>query len=556
MPIRLTAIGGPLDGQVFEYGKVKSEITIGRLEDRDIRFPADFRSISRAHCAIVFEGDRYRLRPDEPVFVDGKEAMRDDALPRRCELRIGAPDGPGFKVEWNVLSDMPSTQAPFKRTRTHPFRAAMRSTARARLIALAAAGLVVVLAVGAAAYVLTRPAPITDELAQARPTVYMVVLRNANGFEANEATAWVVAPATLATNAHVVVGIEDAAKKGFKAFIRSSVPPYETFPIVAAIKHPHYLRFHDMVGHYAPVAPGGRLVRATLGYDVGILRVAPGTKLAPPLRRASEETLYRLEAGQEIGYVGYPSERMEAGGVNVSQPTPQIQIAHITAVTDYFLAEGAPKDRLLIQHSLPGTGGASGSPVFNDRGEVIALFNAVNFAFLPVNGQTTRIPSVLVNFAQRVDLLDELLRPQPAGFAESRDAEWQRRLQTLESAPDFLIHNFQRSNKTAGAKAAFDKMLVLGALPGVKKPAAMVDFAVPGSGSVLFQAYGEDTSPLFLFVLDAADHNKVLAHKTTRIHYPWVVLTEKEAAKVAVAIVGEAAGKKVRLRIYFAPKTS
>ena len=90
MPIRLTAMGGPLEGQVFEYAKGKAAITIGRLEDRDIRFPADFVSISRAHLTIVSEGDKYFLRPDEPVFVDGREAMRDDELPRRCELRLGA----------------------------------------------------------------------------------------------------------------------------------------------------------------------------------------------------------------------------------------------------------------------------------------------------------------------------------------------------------------------------------------------------------------------------------------------------------------------------------
>ena len=561
MPIRLTAIGGPLDGQTFEYAKGKATITFGRLEDRDIRFPADFRSISRAHLTIVSENDRYYLRPDEAVFVDGHEAMRDDELPRRCELRLGSPAGPGFKIEWNVLSDMPSTQAPMKRPlRQSPVREAMKATARARRTAIAAVGLVLLVAAGALAYVLLQPEPIRDQLAAARQSVYLVVLRNNAGRERSYGTAWVIGPGLLATNAHVVAGIETQKKQGIKAFVRANYQPYETYEVVETVKHPHYERYTNLVNQYAPVAPGGRLVQSTTGYDVGLIRVAASAKLAPPLKLASTDTLHRLAAGDEVGYVGYPSESMVAGGVNVAAPTPQTHIATITAVTDFFLAEGQPGERHLIQHSLPGAGGASGSPVFNRRGEVIALFNAGNL----VRIGDTRIPTILVNFAQRADLAAEILDVKVETIALARDELWRKRLAALPSAPDFLVQQFQRETDTKGAKPALDSTVVLEKKPNVAKPAALVDFEVPGAGKLLYLAVGPDTNAVHLYVLDPADNNKVLGRKTDNVHYPWINLEAGPPrgcwyrsycpSKVIIGVLGDNLGRKIALRVYFAPK--
>ena len=554
MAIRLTAVGGPLDGQIFEFAKVTPRIAIGRLENSDIRFPPEFRSVSRAHCTIVLEGNRYRLRHDEPVYIDGHEALRDEELPRNCVVRLGGADGPGFKVEWNVLSEGPTTEAPYKQRRLTPARAAIRTAAHTRMLAAVAIGLVVLMAAGIGAYLLTRPESITATLAAARPSVYHVEFRRKDGFKISEATAWVVAPDTLATNAHVVGDIENALKNGAKAYVRSSVPPYEVFEIASALKHPHYDRFRKSVDYYVPVAQGGRLIGAILAYDVGLLRVAPGTKLAPPLKLASPETLEALAAGQEIGYLGFPNERMSAGGVNVAQPTPQMLVARISAMTDFFLAEGAPKDRLLIQHSLPGTGGASGSPVFNSRGEVIGLFNAVNFIFLPVNGQTVRIPTTLVNFAQRVDLIQELLEAKGDSLTTSRDAEWRSRLEKLPSAPEYLIQDFQRSTKSVGEKPALDTTLTLAKIPGFTFPAAIIDYEIPSAGVAFFQALGPDTDWVYLHLLDATDHQKQLAVKTGQIHYPWLKLDATEPKKIAVRVVGKDAGKQIRLRVYFVPK--
>jgi S1-C subfamily serine protease len=549
MPIRLTAVGGPLDGQTFEYGKGKAAITLGRHEDRDIRFPADFRSISRTHLTIVVENDKYYLRPDQAVFVDGHQAMRDDELPRRCELRLGSPSGPAFKVEWNILSDMPSTQAPMSLPRVNPAREAMRATARTRKVAFASVGLVAVVAAAVLAYVLLQPKPIRDRLAEARPSVYMVMLRNEAGNERRFGTAWVIGPGLLATNAHIVTGVEDEAKKKGKAYVRANFPPYETHEITETIAHPHYDRFAKLVRQYAAVGPDGRLMGSALAYDVGLLRVSATARLAPPLKVAPTERLHSLTAGDEIGYVGYPSERMTAGGFNISAPTPQTHIATITAVTDFFLSETGVAERFLIQHSLPGTGGASGSPVFNRRGEVIGLFNAGNFLRIG----DVRVPGVLVNFAQRVDLVTEIIDVKPETIALARDDAWKKRLSALPSAPEWLTRRFQRETNTAGAKALLDTEVTLEKRPNVNKPAALVDFEIPGPGKVLYVAFGEYPNSVHLYVLDGADKTKVLGRKTDNIHYPWITLPAAQAGKVTIAVLGDKVGLKIALRVYFAP---
>jgi len=353
----------------------------------------------------------------------------------------------------------------------------------------------------------------------------------------------------LATNAHVVAGVEDEIKKKGKAFVRANFPPYETHEITETIKHPHYERFSQLVRQYAAVGPDGHLMGSALAYDVALMRVALSAKLAPPLKLAPPERLHGLAAGDEIGYVGYPSERMTGGGFDITKPTPQIHIAAITAVTDFFLSETGAAERYLIQHSLPGTGGASGSPVFNRRGEVIALFNAGNF----VRIGDVRIPGVLINFAQRVDLVLEIMTAKPETILHARDDAWKQRLSALPSAPEWLTRRFQRETDTVGAKPLLETEVTLEKRPNVSKPAALVDFEIPGKGRVFYVAFGEHPNPVHLYVLDAADQTRVLGRKTDNIHYPWITLPAAQAGKVTIAVLGDKLDLKIALRVYFAP---
>lgn len=69
-----------------------------------------------------------------------------------------------------------------------------------------------------------------------------------------------------------------------------------------------------------------------------------------------------------------------------------------------------------MQHNLGATGGASGSPIFNAKGEIVAILNAGNIigSVSFESGNVVRAPSsVMVNFAQRVDLLRDIWPDYP-----------------------------------------------------------------------------------------------------------------------------------------------
>ena len=70
-----------------------------------------------------------------------------------------------------------------------------------------------------------------------------------------------------------------------------------------------------------------------------------------------------------------------------------------------------------MRHNLPATGGASGSAIFLPTGEVVAALNAGNVLWELVRGDDGQVKAVyrqpnaaLVNYAQRVDILYDLLQ--------------------------------------------------------------------------------------------------------------------------------------------------
>ncbi len=138
---------------------------------------------------------------------------------------------------------------------------------------------------------------------------------------------------------------------------------------------------------------------------------------APAVLEIADRTeLEGVDSGYTVAYLGFPMEGMAGGGAHVRSPVATMQAGIVTSATDYWLAEATYDNRLLIQHNLGAAGGASGSPVFNLQGEVVGILSAGNVAGLLENGngQLSRVPSgVLVNFAQRIDLLRDIWSDYP-----------------------------------------------------------------------------------------------------------------------------------------------
>lgn len=277
-----------------------------------------------------------------------------------------------------------------------------------------------------------------DTMATIARSVYLVMVQDSTGRVTPQATAWVVADGVFATNAHVAA-IADELTEGQTMVVRSTIEPYDTIRIERAVKHPDWERFSAEWLEQSPVRVGAEAFASFvdlsyLGYDVGLLYAEPGSVLQPPLTIADAETLHTLRPGSAIGFVGFPMEQIMGGGVSPTAPVPQVQIGSINAVTDNFLMPGTDATRQLVQHNMVSAGGASGSPIVNAAGEVVAVLSAGNYIFLD---DGTRVPNASsIEYAQRADLVLELLDDQVAALQPARDEFWAAGFATFDRPED------------------------------------------------------------------------------------------------------------------------
>lgn len=248
-------------------------------------------------------------------------------------------------------------------------------------------------------------AEVAREYSAAVGLVVIVHPRIEGGKPTPMATAWAVGPKLFATNSHVSKPVREVLAAGGSAYVVINRSPDKKLKIVQAVVHPKYekkeLNFEGKE-------------QAVPSYDVGLLYV---DEEAPKFFRvAKRPELEKLDSGYRIGYLGFPMEGMAGGGVEMRSPVATMQSGIVTSTTDYWLASASFEKRLLVQHNLGATGGASGSPIFNSSGEIVAILNAGNIigSVSFETGQVARAPSgVMVNFAQRVDLLRDIWPAYP-----------------------------------------------------------------------------------------------------------------------------------------------
>lgn len=252
----------------------------------------------------------------------------------------------------------------------------------------------------------TPPAPVPGVAAAASSlevmaqryisSVGVVVVGSPGGTLLPIGTAWVVAGrGIVATNAHVAKEIASARNEAAMSawvIFSGAVSP---LPVSGTRIHPGYEE-SAAKGHPVPSC------------DVAVLDLA-GALPSPGLPLASREKAYALRELQAAAYLGFPMENLAGGGTSLERPKAIAKRGSISSLEDWHMRHSDnPALRQLIKHDLGVAGGASGSPMFDEVGEVIGIISAGNMERLydPQTKQFRRIPSgVALNFAQRIDVL-------------------------------------------------------------------------------------------------------------------------------------------------------
>lgn len=576
MPIRITLASEPEAGRVYEFPDSQPVVVVGRHPSCDVVFDADATQVSRYHLAFERKLARYRLvmQADNPVWIDGEEAFEGDELPAAALLALGGPDGPCLQVETVEEDDLPPTQ----RYARHDSAARVAATAARRARTLLALLLAAMVAV-ALALTWMRHADRQDlaalmaearsgggaqaeeqlaaRLREAQRSVYLVAAKDGQGITPF-GTAFVVEGGMLVTSAHVAEQFADMGE-GLTLVVRAAGAPARDFKITEVIMHPHYRRFEDAWSAYGPLAAGAgganRPIVGAGGYDVAVLRVsaADAAGLGAALPLAADADLVALEPGDSAGYVGFPIESAALGGVNLDDPEAQLQIGRLTALTDFFLVKSDMADRQLLQHSLPVQGGASGSPLLDRRGQVIGVVSGGNL--VEINAQGTRVSTGIgVNFAQRADLVREVLSGDAAARTAEREALWQRRLKRYQNEVDVALADWAGSHGLASVPTALVQVDGRTAENArYDMPAFVHPFTVPKAGWYLFLATSRNRENIDMMLIeDTAKGPKLVGLDTSPDHYPGVEFAGEAGNELQVVIPGPV-DTDVRLRIFHLP---
>lgn len=260
-----------------------------------------------------------------------------------------------------------------------------------------------------------------DVVSKASASVYFLTIRDPDGTSSSQATAFVVDQENgiLATNAHVAQFFKKQSPSGEPFEIYVTGPSGTTNHLVKDVKlHAGFDAYRTDLESYDPFISGhsGKIsfVAGGAGFDVALLYVDQSEKLAPALPIASADALSTLKENASLVLIGYPSTTFSA--FNLVRPTPRVQQGRITAI-DHYLQVGATRENAFsIRHNAPSGQGASGSPLVNCAGQVVAVHSMNEYSIASEFG------------AQRADLLSELLRGEDREILTARHQPTWRKL--------------------------------------------------------------------------------------------------------------------------------
>ncbi len=283
-----------------------------------------------------------------------------------------------------------------------------------------------------------------------KESVYLVAVMSPMGEWLGRGTAWAVempdGTRALATNSHVAEMFEQIGTKlpsdATMVAIQPKGPEYKRLRVTGVKLHPGYKAFQKVLIGLLEKQKELKVRKFDfiLGYDVALMFVEDAAAIASPLKLAPPDSYNALTAGQDAYLIGHPAEGTP--GTDWMRPEPNSQAGIVTGLTTFFLARGSDAENQLVQHSLAGAGGASGSPIFNEAGEVIALHSAGSFKFLEIAGQRDPVRvdgGARIQYAQRVDMLRELIDGTADAKMAAYEAAWAAGAQAFMRTPEQLM---------------------------------------------------------------------------------------------------------------------
>ena len=480
MPLTVKFLDGAREGEELLFEDDVEMIVFGRDEAScQVFFGEEAAGVAQEHCALMNMGGQYTLYVNEgnTCLVNGEEAAAEHellSLEISAEMQLGE-GGPRLVMGTAILAagkarkeadkeeegsegegdEQDGARAPTARASRGPW------IVTAAALAIAVALLVALLVVaGREPEVAETPPPppppppppieqpkadpYADLLVKSRQTrasrdplhaidstetefadafkaarsVYLVVER-VGGAERARGTAWVAAPGVLVTSAGAV-----AAAGQRELFVRSSGRKPATLAVTAIRNHPGYGALRNMARSYVPVFDEG---------DGKAKGLAPGRPCDVALLVVSDEDAEKLEepltpatrgarVGERVCAIGFASSAKRV--VVVSRPQASFDVGSVLGLVDGFGEQADAATADLVRHALPAFAGAAGSPVLDNRGEVIAI--------LSDGVDDDR------RFAVPVSAVWELVEGRADEAQDARTNRWRDAMQAHESRPAVL----------------------------------------------------------------------------------------------------------------------
>ena len=600
--IVIVHISGPLEGKSQTFDNKKHKIEFGRESDCDVVFPIAETLVGRRHFALVRELDDWAIHvhegPHGPHFVSVEPALAAPGEPiaSGSVFHLGRDDGPSFEVKFdasNLVGDIQETGYQQKVT---------PASVQLRRLAIAGGAVAVILAGALGAWVYhylnherevaaTVASLAQDQKTQAaavdrmrkeaaasisqsvidrvRNATFLVVKEDAQGGKFASGTAWVIGPDVLATNAHMAGFCDDKfpvderklnecydLKPGEKLVVMQPGPNGAAYDVIGHSFHPGYLALPKLAleQDQAYVASaGGELPSLIIGgqgyhgmYDVGLLRIDGKFPPELALEPASKDELMALKPGMPVASAGYPYENVLGAEVGTLAAVPQVHYGNITALTDFLYLPTTSEHSYLVQHSVPETGGGSGSPIVSASGHIVAVNNAGNFGPKGEWGNRGAPSGVEINYAQRVDIVSDLLAGRAdAAFAADKpywSAQMAKFKRGIDVLGDWILEHAKPGAKsvaqlvsTTTGQLGSDDMRID---PDTKKKerVKVESLSLTAGVPYLIFVYANGEAPISIYLKDADDQTQT--NNTNSEWYPSLSFKPTKTGSWSLVVIG------------------